>query len=387
MEAACAMAKHAGAPQELEKMVQQARKESTKADDLVRSLTPRPNWHKLDTHPSPSSAPASAKQPHPQPEPSASTRDLVDRLVAERKQALARVAELEPLQGQLQEALRLLEPEPAPAPVVLTITSASAEPDQHSLEAQQQPAAAAIATAAPAHEAAPAGTSAGSMSPFDRFSAAGTSGSHGPDFASGLGWSTTTPRYLKWDGLVALQPMTLSALQMSLSTIWLAKAASDTDRQVQQPLGSFMWRFLRGKHGHQGLVAQAGYSLLHALQQHQHASAMACTFLRILEGRWQEAMWHDCRHMLEAVSLVLQALSERPQLLLCTAMSLPASRVSTAHQVYVGYVMHWLAVNSGFLGLNLPHFFLVVCHELDEQVTDCWHIQSCALFWLYNIDS
>ena len=43
-------------------MVQQARRESVKADELVRSLTPRPNWQKLDAFATPL-----APQPHPNP--------------------------------------------------------------------------------------------------------------------------------------------------------------------------------------------------------------------------------------------------------------------------------------------------------------------------------
>lgn len=330
---------HAASTQELEKMVQQARRESTKADDLVRSLTPRPNWPKLDAaiHGATSSAPTVSMQQQAaqhsalQAEPTATTRDLVDRLVKEHKQALARVAELEPLEKQLQEALRLLEPEPCLGPLQLQPTASPTDTAALEWESQQpavppvstSSAAAAAATAsgkgsqASTSSQAPAVSSAGSTVAFTgAATAAGSSQSAAarqdpgaPQHTAGLGWSGV-PRFLRWDGPVALQPMTLPALQSLLHSIWAAKAVFDTEHQVQHSLLSFVWRFFRAKHAQQGLVAAAGYSLLSALAQHQADSAMANMFLRVLEGRWQEAMWHDCRHMLQAVSLILQALSE-----------------------------------------------------------------------------
>ena len=319
-------------------MVQQARRENTKADDLVRSLTPRPNWQKLDAaiRPTSTATPSASTQQHAaqqsalQAEPAASTRELVDRLVTERKQALARVAELDPLQGQLQEALRLLETEPGFAPVQLQVAAAAPQPGIKAAEQdQQQPAGSPTsAAAAPASRSSKASIngqttaatnaeSAVAVSAADT-SAAAVGSSHASaaaagaaslQFTSGLGWSGM-PRYLRWEGPIALQPMTMSALQSMLHQIWSAKAAADAEQRVQQSLQSFIWRFFRAKHAQQGLVAAAGYSLLHALQQHQASCAMAGMFLRVLEGQWQEAMWHDCRHMLQAVSLILQALSE-----------------------------------------------------------------------------
>ena len=319
-------------------MVQQARRESTKADDLVRSLTPRPNWPKLDAaiHGATSSAPTVSTQQQAaqhsalQAETTASTQDLVDKLVKERKQAVARVAELEPLEKQLQEALRLLEPEPYLGPLQLQPTASPTdtaalewEPQQPAVPPVSTSSAAAAATAsgkgsqASTNSQAPAVIPAGSTVAFtgaatavgSSQSAAARQDAGVPQHTAGLGWSGV-PRFLRWDGPVALQPMTLPALQSLLHSLWAAKAVFDTEHQVQHSLLRFVGTFFRAKHAQQGLVAAAGYSLLSALQQHQADSAMANMFLRVLEGRWQEAMWHDCRHMLQAVALVLQALSE-----------------------------------------------------------------------------
>lgn len=360
-------------------MVQQARRESTKADDLVRSLTPRPNWHKLDAfiHATSTTTSNTSTQQHAsqqsalQAEPAASTRELVDRLVTERKQALARVAELEPLQGQLQEALRLLEPEPCLSPVQLQMVAASPQPGIMAADQdQQQPAgsptsAAAAAAATPVasasrtstastggHNTAPAKAESAVALTDATASSAATGSSHAPaatagaasqQCASGLVWSAV-PRYLRWEGPIALQPMTASALQSMLHQIWSAKAASDAEQQVQQSLQSFIWRFFRAKHAQQGLVAAAGYSLLHALQQHQASCAMAGMFVRVLEGRWQEAMWHDCRHMLQAVSLILQALSESQ--LLLTAVLMTHSYALPLHAYEVPSHACWTELSS-----------------------------------------
>lgn len=309
-------------------MVQQARRESTKADDLVRSLTPRPNWQKLDAAIHAATSSPSNPQAHLstqsalQAELHASTRELADRLATERKQALARVAELEPLEGQLREALMLLEPETQAGPILLQVAPAS-----FPQPAEQQPAAGPPASTSATSSAAK--TSQASSSTY-AFGAPGTAvnvsegaasaASTGPSnvvssdtsavqYATGLGWNGM-PRYLRWEGPVALQPMTLSALQSLLQDVWSAKATYEADGCMQHSLQSFVWRFLRRKHTQQRTVAAAGYNLLYALQQHQASCAMAHMFLAVLDGRWQEAMWHDCRHMLQAVSHILQALSK-----------------------------------------------------------------------------
>ncbi|KAL0056402.1 hypothetical protein WJX82_010947 [Trebouxia sp. C0006] len=66
----------------------------------------------------------------------------------------------------------------------------------------------------------------------------------------------------------------------------------------------------QAEHGEQAAVAQEGYSFLYALRQYQHQLAMADIFLRVVEGQWQEGVWHDCRHMLQGVALVLDTLSD-----------------------------------------------------------------------------
>lgn len=340
--------------QDLEKMVQQARKESVKADDLVRSLTPRPNWHKLDAFatppadPTPSTitpqAPSQAKshlprqaigppasqssgaQQHHKGLLSASTRDLVERLAAERKQALLRMAELEPLGEQLQQAQRLLEPEAGPISVQLQLVEPQAQTPAVHLD---MPAAPDVGSAKPM----PANIMAAPPARSDSTAAGGktvgmivtaksgglsssAAGSAPADAAAApavvsLGWSNSIPRYLRWDVPVALQPYTQEGLHSTLQDIWAGKAAFDGQRQAHSPLVGFLWTYFRAEQGEQqGRVAQAGYSFLYALQQHQHQLAMAAMFLRIVEGRWQEAHWHDCRHMLDAVAIVLEALSK-----------------------------------------------------------------------------
>ncbi|KAA6423684.1 MAG: hypothetical protein FRX49_06255 [Trebouxia sp. A1-2] len=239
---------------ELEKMVQQARRESVKADDLVRSLTPRPNWHKLDAFSQPLALPATPLpqgqlppltkgQPQGQGPQSVSatqqpalhcTRETVDQLVAERKQALARVRELEPLQEQLQQALSLLEPEAAPSPTIAAVNAS------------------------------------------------------GTQMVDGLGWTSQVARCLRWDSHVTLQPYSLQTLYNRIQDIWAAKAAFDGQRMAQHPLLGFLWTYFRAEHGEQASVAQEGYSFLYALQQYQHQLAMADIFLRVVEGQWQE---------------------------------------------------------------------------------------------------
>ena len=361
--------------QDLEKMVQQARRESVKADDLVRSLTPRPNWHKLDAFAAPASGPApgpgpapglgptqataqsmsqrqapttasapspagSSQQPPQQQQqqaglPLASTRDLVQRLAAERKQALVRLAELEPLQLQLQQAKSLLEPDAAPCAVQLQLVEANSAQSQTPAPTADVPAGAAtalvaavgVAAPAPRPVAAAAGSDAARSSKTVSISTAisasakadtiaNSTNSNAVDAAlpqalTGLGWGNAIPRYLRWDSSVVLQHYSLEGLYSTLQDIWAGKAAFDRQRQAQCPLSGFLWTYLRAEHGEQqGLVAQAGYSFLYALQQHQHHLAIAAVFLKILEGQWQEAHWHDCRHMVDAVALVLEALGE-----------------------------------------------------------------------------
>lgn len=352
-------------------MVQQARRESVKADDLVRSLTPRPNWHKLDAFaapatdstpyttspqaptqtkargPGPATAPPApqaggAHQPQGGAALSASTRHLVDRLAAERKQALLRIAELEPLQEQLQQAHRLLEPEAGPTsmqlqlvepsvPVPQSLTPALDSEATHVAQASSAVSTAATSVAGPpARSVAPgtaphagkatgtsatakAATSSGPSSSGPPSSAAGSEPAGAADATAvvGLGWRNSVPRFLRWDAPVVLQPYTLEGLYSTLQDIWAGKAAFDGQRQALCPLQDFLWTYFRAAHGEQqALVAQAGYSFLHALQQHQHHLATAAVFLRIIEGRWQEAHWHDCRHMLDAVAVVLEALSK-----------------------------------------------------------------------------
>ena len=363
-------------------MVQQARRESVKADELVRSLTPRPNWHKLDAFaPPPSPAPtnstlsqqspgkgqqqaqahasapptvqaANAQQP-PQHAAVATgtTRDMVEQLAADRKQALMRVSKLEPLQGQLQQALHLLEPEAGPSCVQLqlvdtamgqtqdqpqrpiigasTVSTATAvvaatagTPRSAAVGAAAEAKAATPRSKAPIAARPPVGATAVAGSSTAAGGAAATSASDGmvagasdanaAQVAEGLGWSSSVPRYLRWDSRIALQPYTLQSLYAKMQDIWAAKAAFDGQRQAQHPLLGFVWTYFTTKHGEQGLVAQQGYSFLAALRQHQHQLAMAAMFLRLLEGQWQEAMWHDCRHMLHGVALVLETLSECP---------------------------------------------------------------------------
>ena len=360
-----------GCVQELEKMVQQARRESVKADDLVRSLTPRPTWHKLDafsqTPRAPTTAPSQGQpqpplQGRPQGQAAApagqqalnqvgvvtgSTRDMVDHLVAQRNQALTRLTELAPLQGQLQQAVSLLEPEASPSSLQLqlvdpAVAQAQAPAPQESATATSAatpaaavtaaiPRAAAVTAARTAATAATPGTAvtagataagrtaAASSSTADASAAASSTGSgltagvvgvSGQPMVAGLGWGNGVPRYLRWDSPVALQPYTLQALYAKIQDIWAAKAAFDGQRAAQHPLLGFLWTYFWAEHGEQALVAREGYSLLHALHQHKHQLAMADVFLRVLEGQWQEAVWHDCRHMLEGVALVLETLSK-----------------------------------------------------------------------------
>lgn len=358
-------------------MVQQARRESVKADDLVRSLTPRPTWHKLDafsqTPRAPTTAPSQGQpqpplQGRPQGQAAApagqqapsqvgvvtgSTRDMVDHLVAQRNQALTRLTELAPLQGQLQQAVSLLEPEASPSSLQLqlvdpAVAQAQAPPPQEPATATSAATPAAAVTAAAVTAATPRATAvtaartaalaaaapgtavtagatvsgrtaAASSSNADASAATSSTGSgltanvagaSGQPMVAGLGWGSGVPRYLRWDSPVALQPYTLQALYTKIQDIWAAKAAFDGQRAAQHPLLGFLWTYFWAEHGEQALVAQEGYSLLHALHQHKHQLAMADVFLRVLEGQWQEAVWHDCRHMLEGVALVLEALSK-----------------------------------------------------------------------------
>jgi len=361
-------------------MVQQARRESVKADDLVRSLTPRPNWHKLDAFSQPPPLPAvplpqgqlpplTKGQPQGQGAPAVpvtqqpavhqpavatgSTRETVDQLVAERKQALARVRELEPLQGQLYQALSLLEPEAAPSSVHLQLVQPAVSQPQDSATlasvtdtSAARPAAAAAAAAAAALAAAAAAASsprsaavaatprtaaaaglntagqpAGSSTANANAAAASyTSTASGQTMAAvdasgtqmveGLGWTSQVARCLRWDGHVTLQPYSLQSLYTRIQDIWAAKAAFDGQRKAQHPLLGFLWTYFRAEHGEQASVAQEGYSFLYALRQYQHQLAMADMFLRVVEGQWQEGVWHDCRHMLQGVALVLEALSK-----------------------------------------------------------------------------
>lgn len=360
--------------QELEKMVQQARRESVKADDLVRSLTPRPNWHKLDAFSQPpplravplpqgqlppltkgqpqgqgpSAVPATQQQAVHQPAvATGSTRETVDQLVAERKQALARVRELEPLQGQLQRALSLLEPEAAPSPVQLQLVQPAVSQSQDSAtlasitdtSAARPAATAALAAAALSpRSAAVTGTprTAAAAGSNTAGQAAGTSSSStanasvaassftstasgqalaavdasGTQMVEGLGWSSQVARCLRWDGHVTLQPYSLQTVYTRIQDIWAAKAAFDGQRKAQHPLLGFLWTYFRAEHGEQASVAQEGYSFLYALRQYQHQLALADMFLRVVEAQWQEGVWHDCRHMLQGVALVLEALSK-----------------------------------------------------------------------------
>jgi len=363
--------------QELEKMVQQARRESVKADDLVRSLTPRPNWHKLDAFSQPPPLPATPLpqgqlppltkgQPHgqgPQAVPATqqpalhqpavvtgSTRETVDQLVTERKQALARVRELEPLQEQLQQALSLLEPEAAPSSVQLQLVQPAVTQPQDSATVASvkdtsaaRPAAAAAALAAAAAASSPrsaavaatprtavaagsttagqaAGTGSSSTANASAAASSSTSSASGQtttavdasetQMIEGLGWTSQVARCLRWDGHVTLQPYSLQTLYTRIQDIWAAKAAFDGQRKAQHPLVGFLWTYFRAEHGEQASVAQEGYSFLYALRQYQHQLAMADMFLRVLEGQWQEGVWHDCRHMLQGVALVLEALSK-----------------------------------------------------------------------------
>lgn len=335
-------------------MVQQARKESVKADDLVRSLTPRPNWHKLDAFATPPAEPTSSTIAPQAPSPakshlprqaigppasqpsgaqqqhkgllSASTRDLVQRLAAERKQALLRVAELEPLGEQLQQAHRLLEPEAGPMSVQLQLVEPQAQAPAVHPDGPAAPDVGSAMTAPVTITAAPSawsgstaagGTTVGViMTAKSSGLSSSAAGSAPADAAAApavvsLGWSNSIPRYLRWDTPVALQPYTQEGLHSTLQDIWAGKAAFDGQRQAHSPLVGFLWTYFRAEQGEQqGRVAQAGYSFLYALQQHQHQLAMAAMFLRIIEGRWQEAHWHDCRHMLDAVAIVLEALSK-----------------------------------------------------------------------------
>ncbi len=360
-------------------MVQQARRESVKADDLVRSLTPRPNWHKLDAFSQPPPLPAvplpqgqlppltkgqpqgqgppavpAAQQPavHQPAVATGSTRETVDQLVAERKQALARVRELEPLQEQLRQALSLLEPEAAPSSVQLQLVQPAVTQPQDSATlasvtdtsaARPAAAAAAAALAAAAVASSPrsaavtatprtaaaagsntAGQAAGpgSSSTANASVAASSSTStasgqtmaavdgSGTQMVEGLGWTSQVARCLRWDGHVTLQPYSLQILYTRIQDIWAAKAAFDGQRKAQHPLLGFLWTYFRAEHGEQASVAQEGYSFLYALRQYQHQLAMADMFLRVIEGQWQEGVWHDCRHMLQGVALVLEALSK-----------------------------------------------------------------------------
>lgn len=362
--------------QELEKMVQQARRESVKADDLVRSLTPRPNWHKLDAFSQPPPLPATplpqgqlppltkgqpqghgppavpaTQQPavHQPAGATGSTRETVDQLVAERKQALARVRELEPLQGQLHQALSLLEPEAAPSSVQLQLVQPAVTQPQDSAtpasvtdaSAARPAAAAAAALAAAAVASSPrsaavtatprtaaaagsntagqaAGTSSSSTVSVAALSSTSTASGQtvaavdasGTQMVEGLGWSSQVARCLRWDGHVTLQPYSLQTLYTRIQDIWAAKAAFDGQGKAQHPLLGFLWTYFRAEHGEQAAVAQEGYSFLYALRQYQHQLAMADIFLRVVEGQWQEGVWHDCRHMLQGVALVLEALSK-----------------------------------------------------------------------------
>ncbi|DBA99805.1 TPA: hypothetical protein ACH3X3_012345 [Trebouxia sp. C0006] len=360
---------------ELEKMVQQARRESVKADDLVRSLTPRPNWHKLDAFSQPPPLPATplpqgqlspltkgqpqghgppavpaTQQPavHQPAGATGSTRETVDQLVAERKQALARVRELEPLQGQLHQALSLLEPEAAPSSVQLQLVQPAVTQPQDSAtpasvtdaSAARPAAAAAAALAAAAVASSPrsaavtatprtaaaagsntagqaAGTSSSSTVSVAALSSTSTASGQtvaavdasGTQMVEGLGWSSQVARCLRWDGHVTLQPYSLQTLYTRIQDIWAAKAAFDGQGKAQHPLLGFLWTYFRAEHGEQAAVAQEGYSFLYALRQYQHQLAMADIFLRVVEGQWQEGVWHDCRHMLQGVALVLDTLS------------------------------------------------------------------------------
>ncbi|DBB06613.1 hypothetical protein WJX77_004467 [Trebouxia sp. C0004] len=357
---------------ELEKMVQQARRESVKADDLVRSLTPRPNWHKLDafSQPPPSTAtplpqgpipPLTKGQPSGQGSPAVpatqqpalhqpavaigSTRETVDQLVAERKQALAKVRELEPLREQLQQALSLLEPEAAPSPVQLQLVQPAVTQPQDSASlasvtdksaaaaalaaepAASSPRNAAVAvtprTAAVAAPNAPGQAAGSGNSSTANASVAASSststasgqtmaavGANGTQMVEGLGWTSQVARCLRWDGHITLQPYNLQTLYTRMQNIWAAKAAFDGQRKAQHPLLGFLWTYFRAEHGEQAAVAQEGYSFLCALRQYQHQLALADMFLRVVEGQWQEGVWHDCRHMLQGVALVLEALSD-----------------------------------------------------------------------------
>jgi len=275
----------------------------------------------------------------------------VDQLVAERKQALARVRELEPLQGQLHQALSLLEPEAAPSSVQLQLVQPAVSQLQDSTSLASvtdtpaaRPAATAAAAAALAAAAAaassprsaavaatprtaaaaglntagqPAGSSTANANAAAASSTSTASGqtmaavdASGTQMVEGLGWTSQVARCLRWDGHVTLQPYSLQSLYTRIQDIWAAKAAFDGQRKAQHPLLGFLWTYFRAEHGEQAAVAQEGYSFLYALRQYQHQLAMADMFLRVVEGQWQEGVWHDCRHMLQGVAHVLEALSK-----------------------------------------------------------------------------
>jgi len=260
------------------------------------------------------------------------------------------VRELEPLQEQLRQALSLLEPEAAPSSVQLQLVQPAVTQPQDSATlasvtdtSAARPAAAAAALAAAAAASSPrsaavaatprtavaagsttagqaAGTGSSSTANASAAASSSTSSASGQtttavdasetQMIEGLGWTSQVARCLRWDGHVTLQPYSLQTLYTRIQDIWAAKAAFDGQRKAQHPLVGFLWTYFRAEHGEQASVAQEGYSFLYALRQYQHQLAMADMFLRVLEGQWQEGVWHDCRHMLQGVALVLEALSK-----------------------------------------------------------------------------
>lgn len=119
-------------------------------------------------------------------------------------------------------------------------------------------------------------------------------------FIQARGFGADVPAYLRWKGKVRLRMIGKRETELLLQQLWHEK-----EGRGNVPMEEHFTTFLKARFGSDSMVAEWGYNLIHALEQHKY-DADCELFLAVLQGTVSEKVKKESERMIATVKSALE---------------------------------------------------------------------------------
>jgi len=117
----------------------------------------------------------------------------------------------------------------------------------------------------------------------------------GPRFIQCLGFAKDVPKYMRWKGKVKLRPIGSKELQILIQQVWKERETGGWDEVLMEEVFA---AFLQMRFNSDHLVAEWGYNVVHALEQHKY-DADCELFLAVLTGQVSDKVKYGSDKMMK----------------------------------------------------------------------------------------